>query len=332
VLQALDDTKEVVIEAGNRHAGLARGSGERPAGARLVTIDADDFTLSGWVDEDGKLHLAWKDLPVALRNNPEELGRRFGSPNWSKAIATQSGHGPIRLEAAMLRSTKEIVLERALESAQHRNLVRLIADDASRSKQLLDLRVHEELRFNHNLVADGQYVEALQQLDELVEQFGQLPDLMLRRALVQLERDDLASAAQAVRHLTLRPLHDPDALLDEIGDRRRLVGDPPTRDGLSRLDALTRWTEKHAHDQTTTGSMSGRVKNGRLELDYRLTEMPIGEPVGFDELESASGHGAIVYRQDSPGLNNVDWNPSLNLSLRQLIFRQPWQSRQIARR
>jgi hypothetical protein len=319
VLQALDDTKEVVIEAGNGHAGLALGSGERSAGARVVTIDADDFKLSGWVDKDGKLHLPWKDLPVALRNNPEELARRFGSPDWSNAIATQPSHGPIRLEAAMLLSTREIALERALETAQHRNLVRLIADDASRSKQLLDLRVREELRLNHDLGADGQYVEALQQLDGLVEQFGPLPDLMLRRALVQLARDNLAGAAQAVRHLTLRPLHDPEALLDEISDRLQLVGDPRTRDGLSRLDALARWTEKHAHDQTATGSMSGRVKNGRLELDYRLAEMPIGEPVGFDELESASGHGAIIYRQDSPGLNNVDWNPSLNWSLRQLI-------------
>jgi hypothetical protein len=319
VLQAFDDTKEVVIESGNGRAGLALGAGERPAGARVVTIDADDFRVSGWADKDGKLHLPWKDLPVSLRNNPEELGRRFGSPDWSKAIATQPGHGPIRLEAAMLRSTKEIALERALESAQHRNLVRLIADDASRSKQLLDLRVHEELRLNHDLVADGQYVEALQQLDGLVEQFGPLPDLMLRRALVQLERDNLAGAVQAVHHLTLRPLHDPEGLLDEISDRLQLVGDPRTRDGLSRLDALARWTEKHAHDQTATGSMSGRVKNGRLELDYRRAEMPIGEPVGFDELESASGHGAIVYRQDSPGLNNVDWNLSLNLSLRQLI-------------
>ena len=251
---------------------------------RLSRIDVDpDHLLS----VDPEVEAAFR-----LPGDYEYVVKIRGSQSWLRVGLTEdSSRLPSRWES------------RVADLDDSTNLsLRWVTEQAARSevnaKHGTNLRtdgsaVSPSARFERidSFLADNKPVKALREINDLIHPNHPQPDLLLRRALAELSRGRTAEATQSLDE-GLRALpssRNANDVFDEISARLAL----PRAEGLF-------------------------IRKGDNLLGYRLSG-------SADALTTSSADvdlPAYLFIQDDPGLNSLDWSPSMaEQSLQQVISR-----------
>jgi hypothetical protein len=167
------------------------------------------------------------------------------------------------------------------------------------------------------LAASGYPLRAVAKLDDLIALHGPLPELTLRKGLAHIQRGRSARAAEAVEQTRHAGLSDPLSFLAEIEARIRQATQPGVAEELTRLHKFVEWRQRLAG-----ASGSGEYVNlagdpGGLGLHLRAKALK-QEPVPARDWPGLRSDNTLLYVQDSPGLNNLDFSISLQQALASL--------------
>ena len=238
------------------------------------------------------VNIAWLDeaqVPAELRNGGNWVrgpppGGRVGIPG-----------SPERLPAGVGRDLREAT--------------QAILDDPSVYKRLLDARFTEQLAEIDRLLAEGHTRKALATIEEGLCEFGAHEQLRFRQALAELANRRPDAAADAVNDIRLANRHQTELLIDEVNSRLKRASDPTLRRIAESADWRTAKGKPPGDEVLLTAA-----KDGDFYHDLRLAGTPKGSAVNA----KAVPDDALVYYQESPELNSIDWNISMKASLDQV--------------
>lgn len=266
---------------------------EAPVGGRTVSIEVQGNQVAATIDpRSGAVSVSLDGLPEALRSRPGTLLDFALDPS--------------------VRSDDLLLLRRALEQGDRKALARAIANDPDNARATLAQVRARQLAQYEELIKSGRIPEAGSELSRMIAEHGDVPELLLRDALAQLERGNLGRAidlAEAGGGSRIRGI---DGFFDEI--RQRIAfGGPVRTENLEAVGRYVRWSQKAA-----TGSESGkgvmRLERAGDRVTLRFeTDRLSTRPATMAELNERPG--ALVYIEDTPGLNAIDFSPAGQASL-----------------
>lgn len=264
---------------------------ELPQNVRTKTVSYLGRNISLQVQEDGHVFAALNDLPEDLRISPEKLKRVVGGYR---------------------AGSNELAIEKA-EFADFRSLAEEIVLDPKSVRQALDKKLGQALR-EYDQVALKNPAEARQRIAQMNLEFGDLPDISLRRALSDLEKGDAESAAKRLREIEGLPVGDNQQFFDEI-NRRIALSAGTDAGNLQQFAGYADWQLKTHQAGTPALLAKGQGNNFYTELHISKLK---AEPANAEMWSETTPK--IFYIQDSPGLNNLDpYSPSGQLALESLV-------------
>lgn len=309
----------IVIEALNDGKPLLRAAADAgPGGSRVIEIDVGGGTrLSAWVQPPSEaVHLSVKGgnsadaVRIVRRLGPEDIDAiRKAAANENSPVLRLSDQSQVRAKLAT-----------ELHNRDFRKAAAEIAGDPATARRALDAQIKIDLQHNASLLAEKGPNEALRDLDRLIAVYGKQPDFMLRRGLVQIERGNIAGAAESVQMKTVAPLKDRQGFFDEVNARFR-TGSREANADRYRYAEYVDWTDRIARSPAGErgGSVQLAARENRFDLEYRLSTAPADRPVTLAELGDPRSRNAVVYRQDHVSLNALDWANSVDQSLRLVV-------------
>ncbi len=208
----------------------------------------------------------------------------------------------------------------AIAKRDFRTAARLLAEDPDAFKKSVDTHGDARLAEIDGLLADGRTLHALEALDKLDTDVGETPESRLRRGLLLLERGKPQEAAKVLADAPRRTPRRMAGFLDEINrrlERPELKG--VERDNLHRLGQYADWRAQQAKRPQWAGKVLLMVKDGRFELSVELPKDAPLQRLTTAEVEGLAGRDPVLYVQDSPGLNNLDWSNSVQKSLNEVV-------------
>ena len=150
----------------------------------------------------------------------------------------------------------------------------------------------------------------------MIATWGEHPEFRLQRALAQLGEHDAKGAARTLDGGFKRPVNQ--RYFDEI-DRR--LADPQVsaieRENLANLRRVAEWRNGQARGAgDMPGDLVGVADGDALRIEYRAGTLA-ARPADLSRL---SPERAMIYVEDTPGLNNIDWSPAtLNGTINGLV-------------
>jgi hypothetical protein len=248
----------------------------------------------------GDLRAQWPDDPLGLAHRVAAA-----PPPPPGATATTLPWGPTVDRAPLLRELNA----KQLSEAAHR-----IAGDPAAASRVLDEGLRQGIATADAFAQQGLALKAITKLDELIATHGPLPDLTLRKALALVQRNRNSTAAEAIAGSTPSRLRDPSSFLSEVEARMRQAAQPGGAEQIARLHDLVRWRERAGSAADATERLALSVHKGRLSLDLHTKRLKL-EPTAADDLSRTGQGPTLIYVQDSPGLNNLDFNVSVQQAL-----------------
>jgi hypothetical protein len=287
-----------------------------PPNAKTVTFEIDDANFRGWVEPDtGTVRMPWKVVKDAGKDNPMALAGRIATADVNAARSAPTGNITVRVARGM----GDPPIVRSLRGNDFPGVARAIANDSKRAASEINQSLIEGLRDSQKLLAERQFVKAVEHLDDLIAIYGPVPELLLHKGMAQLARGKTQNASEALQQVSPRiSLRDRKAFQDEIVARRNTSHNPVERDNLGRLADYAEWQDLQSRKIVPPARVVPAVNGKRLDLHYHSSNPLDGDLIIAAELASVRPTNAAIYVQDRPGLNNLDWSVSLYESLRQL--------------
>lgn len=308
--------RDVVIEtAGGEKPFLLAGGDIGSSAARTIEVDLGGGTrLSAWVEPPSTaVHLSAKGENGV---DPVLIARRLGSDEIQaiRAAAGNDNFPKVRLsEAGRLRS--QFAAE--FQERDFRNIADKIAADPETARLALDAQMQSDLRLYFLLRQNKGTNEALLDLDRLIAIHGHQPELTLRRGLVQIERGNAQAAVESAQMRAPGPLGNRQAFFDEV-NARFVASSPQAKADLYRYAEYVDWQDRIARSRVG-GAVEETVADDHFDFDYRLADSYQARSVSDAEAAGLRAGDIIVYRQDSPSLNSIDWTGSIDQALRKVI-------------
>ena len=211
-------------------------------------------------------------------------------------------------------------VQNGFEGWQSRDLNAPPARKPDSVRRAVDRPIEQALAVNERIRAEKGRQEAIRHLDELIQSqsYGAQPELTLRRGILLIEENRLADAAASVGHPS-RPLRSPDLFFDEIN--HRLANQNLAENVRKNLRGYAEYVD--FQDFVLQRSLGDIVlpflAGGTFGSRIQLGKVPdLTKAATIDPAKLRTGQ-AVIYRQDSPGLNNLDWTISPDHSLQQVI-------------
>lgn len=229
----------------------------------------------------GETHFNYGELPEAVRRDPLRLQR----------LVEEARITPERARYVVSDLADDTSIINRFRGGDVRNLL----DEAANSPAEFQIQLARE--FAHSveqsdrLISVGRYDDAVRRLDELIDMYGPRSELLLRRGAAKLSTELPEASAPLREALSGGGANDPARFFSEVNGRLRSGGALPENASLVN-------------------------DGGDMAVHYRLDSLPDGPPVTPGDLESGR---ALVYVQDSAGLNNLDWSVSVHDSLDQAV-------------
>jgi hypothetical protein len=314
----IGSNRHLAIEASARNDAkvwFAVSEQARPQNAKLIDVDIGGTRVKVWVEDTGSIHLVGG--PGELGADLVTLGRRFQPADLDK-IRTAA-----RTNATSVELSVESVVGARVTSAAESGNLRQAALDASQNpaaaRRALDQRLASEIAANAEISAAKGAEQAAYHLDELIKVYGPLPELTLRRAIHHIEANRAADAAAAVGRPS-RPLRGREAFFSEINQRLTSQSLPArARTNLRSYAEYADFQDIVLRRSRDLGDVVRPLADGgNFGWALHLGKTPdLSKPAIVDAAKLRSGR-AVVYRQDSPGLNNLDWTISPERTLQQI--------------
>jgi hypothetical protein len=218
---------------------------------------------------------------------------------------------------AMERSELNELLgsHRHLIIREFRNGKPMLSEQESRA---LDRQLASELGVNIGIRSEKGMEPAIRHLDDLIQHYGPQPALTLRRGVLQIEANRLAEAAASIPAPS-RPLRGRESFFEEINERLANQGlAANTRSNLYRYAKHVDFQDAVLRRGDPGDLVFPIVRGNAIESGIWLGKMPDStKTTPVDPAKLRSGQ-AVIYRQDSPGLNNLDWSMSPDRTLQQI--------------
>jgi hypothetical protein len=205
-------------------------------------------------------------------------------------------------------------LGQAFAQHDYRKAARSIADDPVAARRTMSRGIADDVARNREIRASHGVTEALHDLDLRIAARGPVPELLLRRALLQIERGNVADAVETAGRPMGRALDDRSAFFDEI-NAVWTYGDADMRRFAQFVDASDRATRQPMH---APGTFHPYVQDGHLDFDLTLAKMDDGVVID-DSSKIDLNADSVVYHPDVASLNKVDWSAPVHDSLKQVI-------------
>ncbi len=277
---ALGRGNTVVLSRGEGGAyRMELAVGRRP-GAQSIEIKSGDVTARGTLDpQTNEVAFALDDLPKSLRDDPGLLRRMVAEAN----PTARNGR-------YVVNEFRDTGLFQKFRSGDYQSVARDLANAPEAFKAKLDAQLQAGLGESKELLRGGQYEQAARQIDQLLEVFGPLDELRLHKTVAQLGDHVPEPARASLADMLAQPGGKRARLFDEINAR------------LHDTVPLER-----------AGESLNVVQDGDdLALRYALNATD-GTPLKAGETQGIKK--ALVYVEDKPGLNNLDWNVSVRRTL-----------------
>ena len=289
VAAQLRDAGWIRLDATETHNGSiwvadARGP---PAGVETRQVNYAGMRISFAVDpQDGRVLVRGSGLSAELRKDPARL----------RAVIQGADSGP----------TGDTAIVSILERGDLEGAASALAGDPAKFRAGFEARLVQEQRVTARLLEEGQFREARLHADALLNVWGEQPEFRLQRALAQLGEQDVKGAAGALDAPFKRPVSQ--RFLDEIDKRIADKGlSAIERENLTSVRREAAWHSAKARDPINMPGDLHIVADGKtLRLEYR-TDTLAARPT--DASGIADGR-TMLYVEDTPGLNNIDWSPS----------------------
>ncbi|HJZ74719.1 MAG TPA: hypothetical protein VKE51_23445 [Vicinamibacterales bacterium] len=296
VAKQMNDVGWVRVSVGQTRESMIVSVESRgpPAGSRPHELRWAGGHIQAFEDgTDGRLLINSKALPSELRQDPGRLRRLVD--------AQPATHDPEGVIAMVAR-------------ADYDRAAAAFAKNPAEFRQTFEARLTEDTLVVNRLMQENRFVEARQRIDSLLAICGDQPELRLRRALADLADHDVPAAARTLDAVFKRPVNA--SFFEEIDKR---LSDPrlaaPERDAMTNIRRLAEWrSQKAAGANRLRGNLVAVTDNNTLRLDYRVDTLD-AHAVSVSDVDA----NPLLYVQDSPGLNNVDWSPSTHSTLNSLV-------------
>jgi hypothetical protein len=288
--------------------------GAPPQGTKLLDVRIGDRSYKAWVDSSGGVHVepgaqqTAMDVAAAIRN----IGR--ADLDAIRAAAKTAGPGEVRVADASVVRTR---IADAAGAGNPRELASDIVADPAAARKAIEAQLQAELGIDARIMADGGAADSIAHLDGLVNAYGPLPELTLLRALRHIENGRWTEAVDSLGQRVSRPLESRNVVFDEINAR---LAD--SRLSAIERDNLAQFADYASFQDALAARDAGDVlrphfRQNAFGFDLKLNK-PLA-PLKDVDVAALGNRKAVVYRQDSPGLNNVDWSAPTSTSLRQVV-------------
>jgi len=294
-----------------------------PARSKTFEFKNRDIILDGKIDpKTGQMYVDKSKLPKFLKDDPTELQNFLHKTEPQKILAkaSKSQSEVIQYSAAEERFIDSEGLVRNLKNSSYDKAAKSLTENPQKSKFILDEHLKEGLQRSDELFAREQFVKAKYHLDSLIEIHGNQPDLMLRRGIAQLRRGDARGAADSLHSIRQEALHNKKAFFDEINARLKQPRmSELERENLHRLAEFADWNELNTLKKVSEGKILPVAEGNKLAFHYNLDDIPNLKPVKGSELADPAIGKSPIYIQDTPALNNINWNVPVNKALQQAV-------------
>jgi hypothetical protein len=278
--------------------GTARGTAMEccarapPAGSQEIFFEKEGARIRALRDAEGNTYLRTADLPAGVRLDPSRL------------------LGRAHLEAEDFR------LARNLEAGQYREAAEELARDPVAYRARMDRILESELEGNGRLVAGRQFQKALAHARRLIDVHGPLPELTLRKALLETAAGDAESAATTLNAGLRRPIGNAEKFFEEVDSLLVNARTLDERLATRRIADFADWNAYSAR----SGEITAFEEGGSLELRLQSQTLSPGLAIDGSKLDIAIARGEPFYVPDSPAAANLDPYPSTGQSsLKQMI-------------
>jgi hypothetical protein len=268
-------------EAAGRYILKAEATIPRAA-TQEIELQSGSAVLKGRFNPaTGETHFNYRELPEAVRRNPLKLQR----------LVEEAHITPERARYVVSDLADDTSILNRFRSGDVHHLL----DEAASSPAEFQIQLAREFARNveqsDRLIAAGLYDDAVHRLDDLIDMYGPRAELLIRRGAAKLSSELPEASAPLRKALSEGGAGDPARFFSEINERLRSGGALPENASLVN-------------------------EGGDMAIHYRLNSPPGGESVPPIDIE---GGRALIYVQDSPGLNNLNWHVSVHNSLDQAV-------------
>jgi hypothetical protein len=313
--QLVDELRQkpgrLVIETDDEDHAIVNWATDAPTtDARSVTLQTSRGPVKAWVDQRGRT--------VELRAGGDQLSdvlvvARALHPRELAAIREAAASG----ESKALRidlPVSESPFGQAVARHDFRAAARLIAEDPATARREIGRGIAEDVLRNREIEASRGINEALREIDQRIATRGPAPELLVRRALLQIERGSVAEAVDTAAAPWARPLDDQAALLDEARALWARGGEDARR-YYEFAAASNRAAREAGH---APGTFSAYMHDGHLDFDFILAKADKSIPIDHaDQIDRAAD--SVVYHTEGASLNKVDWSAPAHDALAQVI-------------
>lgn len=282
---ALSSEKVISVSQAPETAGryiLKAESSIPRAATQEVELQSGGSVLKGRFDPaTGEAHFNYGELPEPIRRDPLRLQR----------LVQEAHISPEQTRYVVSDLADDTSILNSFRSGNVRDLLNEAAGSPAEFQARLGREFAQGVEQSDRLVATGRYEDAVRGLDDLIDVYGPRPELLLRRGAAKLSSEMPEVSAPLSEAISAGGAKDPARFFSEVNARLRSRGVLPENASLVE-------------------------EKGEIALHYSLESFPNGSPISPGDIE---GGRALIYVQDSPSLNNLDWNVSVHDSLNQTI-------------
>ena len=309
VIDTIGDDGKVVVHLADQ---------DPAPGSNLVEVEAGGLSVKAWVDPTSNaIHIGTtaRDLP----GDPASFVRQFGVADLTaiRAAAGRAGVDKVRLAAPSLERSRLVDAEQA---GSARDAARDIVSDPAAARPAVDRQITGDLAANTKILEQNGRTQAIRHLDQLIDLYGSQPELTLRRGLLYID-DNQWNEALVGLDRAHRPMRSRELFFDEIN--HRLSNQTLPLPGRQNINRYAEFADFQDHVLTNYRDLGNAVvpeyRDNAFDFSLRMDKMP--SPINLKSIDPAKVRigDALIYRQDTPGLNNLDWSVSIDRTLQQII-------------
>ena len=284
-----------VEQAPGTPAGIkAEVSARGPPQFEEVTLTAEGRApIRARRDAARALHFARSELPPGALEDPRVLKQYLGPFRFNEFLHDLADGEYGRAADALTQSPAEL-------------------------KQQLNAFRARALELGRQAITEADYPAAIRHLQPLGEVFRSDPDVQVPLALARLGRGDAARAVTALWETSRAPLRDPARVFEQInGLLSRPGASQAERSNFYRLAQYLDFRELGARHPELKTTVSPFARGGQIDF---ITYLSAASRKSVSPGEALSGQAARYL--DAPGMQNLEWNPGLGLTIDQLTPRE----------
>jgi hypothetical protein len=270
-----------------RRNGMIEVLADSPKAGKPLRMTVRDRSIEVSVNLEGRsATVKFADLPEDLQRNPSPLQRALTRELNKPSLPADS---IVNLNESS--AINDETLYRLITDGRYRDAAESLAVSPADFKKALESRLSDALGDSDELLASRKYEQLQDQLNEMIDLYGARPELMIRKGVASIRAGNVKEGVQVLAE-NIGQAGDPQAFLREINTR--------LKSGMMSSDSVIqfRYDPRGIAAQSHLSSLSGAAKVSPDAIDL---------------------NSALVYVQDAPGFNNLDWTTNVEASLHQVI-------------